>query len=63
MIEVNGKQLTLVTGDKKLSVLLGVKPTLVRSWRLKGVIPSKKTSERGVIYWLEDVIDALQKTK
>lgn len=62
MIDSNGKKLTIVTGDTELAKLFQVNVSRIRGWRKAGVIPCRRTGKRGVIYFLEEVVDALKKT-
>jgi hypothetical protein len=62
MIDANGRKLTIVTGDTELAKLFQVNVSRVRGWRKAGVIPCRKTGKRGVIYFLEEVVEALRAT-
>jgi len=60
MIDENGQNLTLVTGDSELAKLLQVNVSRVRGWRKAGVIPHSRTGKRGILYFKEDVLKALR---
>ena len=60
MIDENGKEVTLVTGDAELAKLLQVNVSRVRGWRKAGVIPCSRTGKRGILYFKEDVLKALR---